>query len=285
MFASNMNQLNRPEVQTLQHSSSAPAPTIPLFSSQNQISVGITAVEGSIFDKNTLESKRVIPIKTIAKSNRGGRGQGSKNYNSSELDFLLTCVEEVLPLGQQHWAEVANKYETWRKVQDETYRDIDSLKMKFDKLSRLKKPTGSADCPPAARRAKKIARAIQAKAVAATLGIPDNLSEDCNEMSDMLCTPTNPEEVRKADYVGKRSNARDPGSAGIKMRPSADPLVQCAQAMVAQVTNMTEALTQDSTHFIEQIVRKEVENAMKDTKDSLSEMQSMLRTLLNRGSK
>ena len=54
------------------------------------------------------------------------------------------------------WASVTERYQEWCSGNDHPVRDLESLKLKFDKFCRVKKPTGSADCPPSVRRAKKL---------------------------------------------------------------------------------------------------------------------------------
>ena len=110
------------------------------------------------------------------------------------------------------WASVAESYKLWQQEHGTSVRDIDSLKIKFDKLSRMKKPTGSADCSPSVRRAKHIARAFQAKYVSASLGIQDD--EEDSESERTVDSTHGSQEANTAvrnDCVRTRANGRTPG--------------------------------------------------------------------------
>ena len=79
-----------------------------------------------------------------------------QNYSSEDTNALLDLAELHTPLGHNHWAMVAEGFKAFSIENDRPFRDLDSLRNKFDKLCNSKQPTGSADCPPAVRRAKKL---------------------------------------------------------------------------------------------------------------------------------
>ena len=96
---------------------------------------------------------------------------------------MLTIVEDIEPLGANNWSEVASQFCAWAQANSRPARDFDSLCNKFDKLANAKKKTGDPSCPPSIRRAKQIARAIQAKCAACTLGDPseEEIMSPCEE--------------------------------------------------------------------------------------------------------
>lgn len=82
------------------------------------------------------------------------------------MDF----VEEVELHGANHYRIVVQKLNEWAVENERPEREFDSLRCKFDKLSNAKKKTVDPSCPPLVRRAKHIARNIQAKCAAVTIG-------------------------------------------------------------------------------------------------------------------
>ena len=70
--------------------------------------------------------------------------------------MLLDTVELLVPVGNHHWAGVAELYNEWTDDEGKVNRDQDSLKSKYDKLVHVQKSTGDPTCPPDARRAKLI---------------------------------------------------------------------------------------------------------------------------------
>ena len=169
------------------------------------------------------------------KTKTSGRGLGSKNYTSIEVAALLDCVESVLPLGYQEWSIVANRYAAWQAENEMPFRDLQGLKAKFDKLVNTKKPTGSPDCPVPVRRAKKIAKSMQSRCVAASLSVESGSDEDTNgegESSRKInpCADISYENERKSlSFVRKRVSSRSVGAAGIKARSSNEPLISLNQ--------------------------------------------------------
>ncbi|KAJ7327633.1 hypothetical protein DFH08DRAFT_333861 [Mycena albidolilacea] len=85
-----------------------------------------------------------------------GRPAGSGNYGREATDQLLTVVPEVLPIGQKSWKVVERKFNAWAELKGRTKRSVKSLEAKYKGFLKLKKPTGSADCPPDVERAHQI---------------------------------------------------------------------------------------------------------------------------------
>jgi len=77
-----------------------------------------------------------------------------------ELNLLLDCVEEVLPIGEEMWKQVIDMFEPLRREHNFAPRSVESYRSKFKKLKNSKKPTGSATVPEVVRRAKRISGEI-----------------------------------------------------------------------------------------------------------------------------
>ena len=127
--------------------------------------------------------------------------------------MLLDLAEEHLPLGHNHWALVADGFKTYLVQQNRPFRDLDSLRNKFDKLSNFKKPVGSSDCPPDVRGAKYIAREIQCKAAARVLGGTDEDKENQSEFQGMHDTGGT---ESSSATVGDRDDKKRTAAGGTK---------------------------------------------------------------------
>ncbi|KAJ7582071.1 hypothetical protein C8J56DRAFT_894899 [Mycena floridula] len=108
-----------------------------------------------------------------------GRSSGNRNYSSDDVDPLLDAVEEVLPMGQNSWNDVADHFNAWVSKSGWPARDGASLKLKFTNLVKTTKPTGDPECPPELERAYLIDALILEKAGAQD---PDD-NEDFMEVS------------------------------------------------------------------------------------------------------
>ncbi len=138
---------------------------------------------------------------------------GVLNFNVEDTSMLLDLAEEHLPIGHNHWALVADGFTTYAVQKSRPFRDLDSLRNKFEKLSNIKKPTGSADCPPAVRRAKNIAGETQCKAAARVLGGTDEGKENQSEFQGMH--DTGGTEASSAT-VGERDDKKRTAAGGTK---------------------------------------------------------------------
>lgn len=67
---------------------------------------------------------------------RGGRNLGSKGFSMPEDGKVVDCVEEVQPIGGDGWEKVAVKYNTWAKEKGYPERTVQSLKKRFERVSR-----------------------------------------------------------------------------------------------------------------------------------------------------
>ncbi|KAF8175938.1 hypothetical protein K438DRAFT_1847299 [Mycena galopus ATCC 62051] len=93
-----------------------------------------------------------------------GRPKGSPNFSGSDISRLLDIVSQRLPLGSKGWKEVTKGHNRWAKESDRPVRNAKSLEAKFKQLAGMKKPTGSGNCPPEVKGAKRIEDAITARA-------------------------------------------------------------------------------------------------------------------------
>lgn len=66
---------------------------------------------------------------------------------------LCYIVADFEPLGANEWVVVASRFE-YGRVEDEPYRDHDSLRKKFDNLAGSKKKKGDPSCTEEVRQAK-----------------------------------------------------------------------------------------------------------------------------------
>ncbi|KAE9013191.1 hypothetical protein PR003_g15915 [Phytophthora rubi] len=103
---------------------------------------------------------------------------GSPNYKISEINRLLTIVEEHLPLGEDEWARVATDYNLSRS-RGWVERDLDSLRRKVKALYSMRKPTGTAEVPQHVQKSKEVKRAIDDKAN--VVEMDDDADEDQDE--------------------------------------------------------------------------------------------------------
>ena len=89
------------------------------------------------------------------------RGVG---HTKDEVEHMLDCVEEVMPLGAQMWEDVAMRH---ARRCDDRNRDGKKLKKKFQDLYKTSAPTGDPHVPPNVLRAKRLQREIMASSSAA----------------------------------------------------------------------------------------------------------------------
>lgn len=82
------------------------------------------------------------------------------NYSDKDVTRLLDLVEETLPIGSNDRTVVAQGYAMYVARTGRPPRELESLRMKFDKLANTKKPTGDPSCPPLVRLVKRMSREI-----------------------------------------------------------------------------------------------------------------------------
>ena len=86
----------------------------------------------------------------MAGSTHVGRGG---NYSAAETNCLLDVIAEFRPVSGYDWAAAEAEFSNrWPS----SNRDVTSMKRRYGNLHRKKPPTGSPDCPPEVRRAKRI---------------------------------------------------------------------------------------------------------------------------------
>ncbi|KAI5991705.1 hypothetical protein F5J12DRAFT_727258, partial [Pisolithus orientalis] len=73
---------------------------------------------------------------------------GAGNYTMSDMNMLLDCIEEELPLGQQGWQVVATKFNKWASKNGYPDCKVSSLETKYKQLVKTPKPTSTGVCPP-----------------------------------------------------------------------------------------------------------------------------------------
>lgn len=86
------------------------------------------------------------------RSVRAGRKLGQKNYSGVEIEKLLEKVEDVVPLGSNHWAVAGQRYNDWAVESGAPCRDNSMLKQKFDQLASTNKSNGYPTFPPEVRK-------------------------------------------------------------------------------------------------------------------------------------
>jgi len=145
---------------------------------------------------NTMQTRSSRPNK----STRGG------NFSRDEIDALLDCVEDVLPIGLDEWARVEQRHlvsypdRNWNK---------ESLRCKFQMLYLIKQPTGAPECPPEVRRAKALQNAIRDKAEVSSAGMSSSSDDSTEE-----------EESEEAPEDGAASTINNEPTATAQDQPS-----------------------------------------------------------------
>ena len=119
----------------------------------------------------------------------------SVNFTRDEIDALLDCIEEVLPIGMDEWQRAENQHVL---LYPDKNRTKESLRRKFQMLYLIKQPTGSPECPPHVRSAKLLQYAIRDKAEVSSAGsdMSENIAE---EETDELQEAT-PEQEEDNDH-------------------------------------------------------------------------------------
>ncbi|EIW77799.1 hypothetical protein CONPUDRAFT_156983 [Coniophora puteana RWD-64-598 SS2] len=111
-----------------------------------------------------------------------GRIAGAPNYNNTDVGELLSIVRAVLPIGGRAWQEVERLHNEWAESTGRPTRSAKSLEAKFKQLVCIRKPTGSAECPPHVEAAQEIEDLINEKA--GTRDLNDDEIVDIADASD-----------------------------------------------------------------------------------------------------
>ena len=78
-------------------------------------------------------------------------------FRAEEIEDLLDIIESLLPISAENWQAVADSHlENYRREA----RTAESLRRKFQEISRRTGPTGDPNCPPYVIRAKRINRQL-----------------------------------------------------------------------------------------------------------------------------
>ena len=167
-------------------------------------------------------------------------------------------------------------------------RDQDSLKNKFDKLANIKKKTGDPTCPEPVRRAKRIARAIQNKCAAMTLGsTSDSDIHEENEVGGSSTGSTGEGVRRPVGTPGKKRNA---GATGLpnKAKKTEEVLMDHMGLMAEHIGLISQSIKTAtsppiapsiSRSDVVSIVKEELTESMKPTNELLLKINGMLETL------
>ena len=96
-------------------------------------------------------------------------------FRAEELDDLMDLVESFLPISAQNWQAVADVHlENYRREA----RTAESLRRKFQEISRRTGPTGDPNCPPYVIKAKRINRQLVQMIDASSGGSEAGRSDD-----------------------------------------------------------------------------------------------------------
>ena len=102
-------------------------------------------------------------------------GRGA-NYSDDEVHFLLSSVRSRLPIGPEEWKLVENDH---KEKFPEVERSYGSLRKKFNSYANARIETGSPNCPPEVREAKRIVELIKQDAdIIAFNNASNDLHED-----------------------------------------------------------------------------------------------------------
>jgi hypothetical protein len=107
-----------------------------------------------------------------------GRKKNCRNYTQVEVDALLDLVEELEPICEMEWDEVARGL---ADEDDNALRNSQSVKVKFYTYANAKPKTGDPRCPPNVMRAKNINKDLLRKAEAMTGEEPVNVNLAASE--------------------------------------------------------------------------------------------------------
>lgn len=220
------------------------------------------------------------PDKKRVVKNRGGRN-GAPNYADSDIDALLDVVEEVQPIGANEWSLVAAKFEMYATEVGRVPREMESLKLKFDRLSNTKKPTGDPSCPPHVRRAKRIARDILSRVNAVAVGVDSEGDEentvDESTVNEVNVVPVSPKRAREhIPSLGSRKTRRTAGAAGIGMKRENEEaklvgyVGDMSRAVTVMVERMTSETPSNTEENLERLVRAQIKEEMRETNETVA---------------
>jgi len=221
-------------------------------------------------------------VKSASKKTTKSRA-GSLNYSASDITTLLDCVDDVDPLGANHWCMVAQRFAKWARENSRPERDVDSIKNKFDKLSNAKKRTEDPSCPPSIHRAKEIARNIYTKCSAISIG---DDSTDNTEKEDCIEEACPPHSSSEKQPIGERQKKRKPAASSVRLhkrRKEDDPLIENIGKLTEYIGTMCHTVTAPASYVTREevtaIVKQEITESLAPTNEILKSMHSMLHSL------
>lgn len=131
-----------------------------------------------------------------------------KGFTKAELDHILDCIEDILPIGIKGWERVLEKFVL---LYPESERTKESLKKKFTSLYSSKIPTGDPKCPTHVKRAKRLYDRIQEK-----MELSDGDGSDDDEDFDpqSLFGDLAEDDANFDEDIGDAEDAPEAGNAG-----------------------------------------------------------------------
>lgn len=209
-------------------------------------------------------------------------------------------MSDLEPIGGNDWSAVAAKFREYTHVAHRPQRDVESVKMKFDRLANVKKPTGDPSCPPNVRRAEHIARSILGKVNAISMG-DESSSDSDGEIMDLVGSSSVGEETSathikagKGRVLGGSKGRRKPGAGGLKVR-GREYIVEPVGNMADSVSMLVDVLRkpQDSSESsfsgsdlhesIRNSIKAEVTAELAHTNASIEELKTLVLASLRRG--
>ncbi|KAI0692693.1 hypothetical protein C8T65DRAFT_711342 [Cerioporus squamosus] len=302
--------------------SPSPTPESDLeFLRRSQTSTASTASAAAKGKKRVSEETSAVPTKkqkaaaqTSTKSTGKGKGKakavpepakgtahtgrqlGSHNYNDEDVDAVLAIAQDVLPIGQNAWAEVTRRFNAWAEENGRPSRTQKPLKTKFESLVRTPKPTGNAEIPPHIERAYEIERLINEKVHTRELDDGDIADEDGEESEDGQEVEEDNSDLEVLDGLplrGQRTSRpstsvaakqksgkptapvlkgiRTDGMTGTSSRTSASSSrrTQASEFMSAVTTSLDPSLRdgRDEARFARRLAQSELDRLTQDNRD------------------
>lgn len=98
------------------------------------------------------------------------RPKGSSNWTRDQLLRMLDIMRVVLPQGKDDWDIVAERYRRAAQAEGWIVRDVHAIRLKFNQLNAMKKPTGVGELPTPTRKAKEVQDLIEGENGSLTSG-------------------------------------------------------------------------------------------------------------------
>jgi hypothetical protein len=121
----------------------------------------------------TERKKKKKKKKKKSQKSQSGLG-GDMKFKQDEVEYLMECMENILPMGKVEWDKLAERY---NKRFPSRPRKMVNLRNQFNTYAKAKPPTGDPDCPPLVSRAKRIVELTKEKAGLEVLNDPKKLAK------------------------------------------------------------------------------------------------------------